>query len=244
MRTQRVVLCTLLFIGLLQIQHREASAQDALPEVRQLVTFLFEPGRSGDALRIYEEQLRPAYAQLPALRRFRGYREIESPEPLDLVVVSSYRGMAGMDTANAALREQAPGALALYGTLAAMSQWHHDQFVEIEPAWSDAAREDTPLIVFEYLRVAPGARRSFERLLVDAVRPFERAEVLVEWSEGGRMLVSDGWHLLRIHGITSLGAWHERERRYREAPFADAIDELVAARKTIILRVDPRLSVR
>lgn len=234
---------TLLLIGLLQLWPSVTRAQDA-PEVRQLVTFLFAPGRSGDALRIYEEQLRPAYDQLPALRRFRGYREIESPEPLDLVVISSYRGMAGMDTANAALRRQAPGALALYGTLAAMSQWHHDQFVEIESAWSDSARDDTPLTVFEYLRLAPGARRAFERLLVDSVRPFERAEALTVWSEGGRMLVSDGWHVLRIHGVRSLGDWHERERRLREAPFADALDGQVAARKTIILRVDPRLSVR
>ncbi len=39
--------------------------------------------------------------------RFRGFREAERPEPLDLIVVSTFRGMAGMDVSNRTLRERA-----------------------------------------------------------------------------------------------------------------------------------------
>lgn len=217
------------------------------PEVRQIVTFLFQPGRSDDALTIYERQLKPIYTDVQPLRRFRAYREAESPEPLDLVVISTYTGMAGMDSANTALRRPRSGgasAFALYGTLAAMTQSHHDQFVEMIPVLSDSAADATPLTVFEYVRTTPGKQADFVTVLRSTVRPFETASRSYEWSESGRMLVSDGWDFVRIFGIRSLGDWHRYQMRMRAASFSNDLNAMVAARKTIILRADPRLSVR
>jgi hypothetical protein len=99
------------------------------PEVRQIVTFLFQPGRAADALAVYEQQLLPIYADTTPLLRFRAYREAESPEPLDLVIVSAYAGMAGMDAANAALRRphrSGRSAFQLYGELSRMTVTHHE----------------------------------------------------------------------------------------------------------------------
>jgi len=217
-----------------------------MPDVRQIVTFLFQPGRSAEAATIYESQLKPIYADVASLLRFRAYREAESPEPLDLVVVSSYRGMAGMDAANEALRQphvSGRSAFALYGTLAAMTQTHHDQFVEMLPPIGPAADDSAGITVFEYLRVAPADHGGFVRTL-DLLRRAEQAAGLYRWSEFGRMLVSDGWDFLRIHHMRSLADW----QRYRDFQIAQVATSgplsMIAARKTIILRQDSRLSVR
>ncbi|NJK42548.1 MAG: hypothetical protein HC937_02225 [Aquincola sp.] len=216
-------------------------------DVRQIVTFLFQPGRAADAHAIYEKQLRPIYESVPALRRFRAYREAESPEPLDLVVVSSYNGMAGMDSANAALRRPSPtgqSAFALYGALSAMTQTHHDQFIEMLPAVSDSARTAGTLTVFEYIRVAPGMHAEFETRLAAQVRASEKDAQVYDWSETGRVLVGDGWDYVRIFGIRTLADWH-RYQRFMQGPLTRAQFGLtVAARKTVILRHDHALSVR
>ncbi len=224
-----------------------AMAQGDTPlEVRQIVTFQFAAGRTGDAVEIYRHQLRPIYDRISALLRFRAFGEAESPEPLDLIVVSSYRGMAGMDLANEGLRQPGPGgvtALSLYATLSALTVGHHDQFVEIRPALSDTAAA-SPFTVFEYLRLAPRSREGFERLVRERVRPFERSRDLVQWSETGRMLVSDGWDYLRIIGIGSLAEWHRYQTRMWSAPFNADLQRYVSARKTIVVRAIPSLSVR
>jgi hypothetical protein len=216
-------------------------------EVRQLVTFLFQPGRTADAHAIYEKQLRPIYTDVRALRTFRAYREAESPEPLDLIVVSSYDGMAGMDSANAALRRSVPGrpsAFPLYGMLSAMTQTHHDQFIEMLPTVSDSASTTGTLTVFEYIRVAPGLHTEFETRLRSQIRPAEKDAQLYDWSETGRVLVGDGWDYVRIFGIKSLGDWH-RYQRFMQGPLMRAQSGVtVAARKTIIVRQDTTLSVR
>ncbi|WP_411281595.1 hypothetical protein [Gemmatimonas sp.] len=216
-------------------------------EVRQIVTFLFQPGRAGEATTIFEQQLKPIYTGVAPLRRFRAYREAESPEPLDLVVVSSYDGMAGMDAANEALRRptaSGQSAFALYGTLSSMTQTHHDQFVEMLPALSDSISEGVDLTVFEYVRVAPGMQTRFSTLLFTSIRPYERARALYAWSETGRMLVSDGWDFVRIYGIRSLADWQRYRERIRNAPHGAELDGMIAARKTLILRRDARMSVR
>lgn len=217
------------------------------PEVRQIVTFLFQPGRTAEAVTIYEQQLKPIYTDNPSLRRFRAYREAESPEPLDLVIISSFDGMAGMDASNDALRRpraSGPSAFALYGTLSAMTQTHHDQFVEMLPELSDTATDAAALTVFEYLRVAPGSRADFVALLAQSIRPIERQHDLYAWSETGRMLVSDGWDFVRIHGIRSLADWQRHRQQLLGASEGVRLESMIAARKTVILRRDSRLSVR
>jgi hypothetical protein len=223
----------------------QASARPA--EVRQIVTFLFQPGRSAEAVTIYEQQLKPIYREISALRRFRAYREAESPEPLDLVVVSSYDGMAGMDAGNEESRrprESGPSVFALYGTLSGMTQSHHDQFVEMLPALSDTASDEGGLTVFEYIRVIPGGKDRFIAILSKAIRPYEQSRKLYQWSESGRMLVSDGWDFVRIHGIRSLADWQRYRAQLTAAPSGPLLDSMIAARKTLILRRDGRLSVR
>lgn len=225
----------------------DAQATARATEVRQIVTFLFQPGRTAEAVTIYEQQLKPIYTDNPALRRFRAYREAESPEPLDLVIISSFDGMAGMDASNEALRRpRAPGpsAFALYGTLSSLTQTHHDQFVEMLPTLSDTATDGAGLTVFEYLRVAPDARSRFHALLAGSIRPFEQQRKVYEWSETGRMLVSDGWDFVRIHGIRSLADWQRYREQLRTAPAGAQLEAMITARKTLILRRDSRLSVR
>ena len=228
---------------------RVAGGQEtrAEPEVRQIVTFLFQPGRTADALSIYAERLLPIYADTQPLLRFRAYREAESPEPLDLVIVSAYAGMAGMDAANAVLGQphrSGQSAFGLYGELSRMTATHHDQFVEMIAALGDAPGSEGGLTVFEYLRVAPGSHDAFEELLARRVRPFERERSLYRWSETGRMLVADGWDYLRLFGVPSLAGWHAYRTALREAALQKELAPLVAARKTLILRSDPKLSVR
>ena len=225
--------------------------QEASNEVRQIVSFLFQPSKGDEARSIYERELKPIYIASPHLIRFRAFREAESPVPLDLVIVSSYRGMAGMDLSNESLRSPRTGARTAfqwYGVLSSLTQHHYDQFVEMLPSLGDAqlASADTSrrLTVFEFVRVAPGRQRDFERLLEQTVRPFERSNPRHVWSETGRMLVSDSWDYLRIFAVASLGDWHAHLTAQRLAPFATDLDRAVAARKTIILRADPALAVR
>lgn len=220
-------------------------------DVRQIVTFLFQPGRGDSAIAIYERALIPLYRQDAAMRRFRGYREAESPEPLDLVIVSSFNGMAGMDASNLALRGLASGGRSVfqwYGVLDGLVQRHHDQFVEMRPQLGDpiAASADSVdgLTVMEYVRVAPGRRHAFERLIATRVRGVERDLAGIRWSETGRLLVSDGWDYLRIFGTESLASWQGRDDALRERGVARDVDQLVVARKTIILRGVRALSVR
>ena len=215
--------------------------------MRQIVTFLFQPGRTAEASAIYQKQLRPIYTEVPALQKFRAYREAESPEPLDLVVVSSYNGMAGMDSANAALRQVSrtgASAFALYGTLSAMTQAHHDQFIEMMPSLSDSVSSTGTLTVFQYIRVAPGMHADFETALRDLVRRSEKDAQLYDWSETGRVLVGDGWDYVRIFGIRTLADWHRYQRFTQRPMMFPQFTRTIAARKTIILRHDPSLSVR
>jgi hypothetical protein len=219
-------------------------AQPAPGDVRQIVTFHFVPGGADQVLPIYRDQLRPIYTDVGALRRLRVYREVESSEPLDLIVVSHYASMAGMDSANGALRtphRSGASAYALYGAISRHTQAHHDQFVEMRPALSDTVPSTGVLTVFEYLRLVPGAGSRFERTVRDVLRPSERKSGASLGSATGRLLVSDGWDYLRIHAVPSLGAW-QRVLQARSA--ARAADRWVAARKVIIVRADTTMGVR
>ncbi|MEO7966381.1 MAG: hypothetical protein ABIT38_20960 [Gemmatimonadaceae bacterium] len=221
------------------------------PEVRQIVTFLFSPGATDSALAVYRRELLPAYAADSAMRRFRVYSESESPEPLDLIVVSSFDGMAGMDASNALLRARSSGGRSVfqwYGVLSAITQRHHDQFTEMIPQLGTPTRAGSDtlggLTVIEYTRVAPGARAPFEALVASILRAESRENSGVRWSETGRLLVSDGWDYVRFSGVPSLGAWHDYLRSLRTSGLAARIDHFVVARKTIIVRQQRALDIR
>ncbi|MDX2185012.1 MAG: hypothetical protein SFW08_13630 [Gemmatimonadaceae bacterium] len=228
-----------------------AGTTDVVADVRQIVTFRWLPGREADATAIYTGPLRAIYDRVPAIGRVRVFREAESPEPLDLVVVTHYASMAQMDTANAQLRTQSEGgrrALQFYGDLSAMSAGHHDQFVEMLPhlrvSRDTASAPRGALVVYEYLRAVPGGLEALERELELRVRPAERASAAAWRSETGRMLVSDGWTHLRIHTVSSLGAWQQFVAATRTAPTHRAYERQIAARKIIILRHLPDADVR
>ena len=56
-------------------------------EVRQLVTFRFLPGQTRAALDVYRTGILPIYRGVESMRTVRLLGEVESPEPLDLMVV-------------------------------------------------------------------------------------------------------------------------------------------------------------
>ncbi|MBL8959694.1 MAG: hypothetical protein JNJ98_07575 [Gemmatimonadetes bacterium] len=234
------------WLALAPLAPAAAQAVTTPPEVRQLVTFLFLPGKAADALGIYESALAPIYRDTPELLRFRAFREVESPEPLDLVIASSYAGMEGMERAAPALRRPAADgrtALHWYGALSALSQHHHDQFVEMVPTLSDTPHDAEGLIAFEYLQVVPGRSTELEAAIrAERSRLPRGPQASVQWSETGRMLVADRWTHLRIHGMRGLADWQLHLARRKQA--APALDPLVAARKVILVRGVPSLAIR
>lgn len=214
-----------------------AVAQARPAEVRQLVTFLFLPGMADSARGLYTRMLRPVYEADTAMRRFRAYQEAESPEPMDLMVVSSFDGMAGMDASNAALRGLSSGGRTTfqwYGALSALSQYHRDEFVEM---LSPAVDVEAPLLVVERIRVAPGAQRSWER----AIAALPAGPVV---SETGRVLVGNGWDYVRFHAIRRLADWQAYRARVTAGMAGARLARLEAARSVTILRRDDALSVR
>jgi hypothetical protein len=233
-------------LALLATAPAGAQAVAAPPEVRQLVTFLFQLGRATEATTVYERSLLPIYRDMTELRRFRAFREAESPDPLDLVIVSSYAGMEGMERASPGLRRAGGDgrtALQWYGVLAAMSQQHRDEFVEMLPGLTDIPHDTSGLIAFEYLQVIPGGAAEFERAIrSERGRVARGPHAAVKWSETGRFLVADRWTHLRTHGLHGLSDWERYlERRRREAPESE---RLVAGRKVLLLRAVPSLAIR
>lgn len=235
----------------LSAQTTAPAAAPPSTEVRQIVTFRWLPGRDAEATAVYIGPLRAIYERVPAIGRVRIFREAESPEPLDLVVVTSYASMAQMDTANAQLRGQSEGgrrALQFYADLSALSSGHHDQFVEMLPHLAVPRANPGPtrgsLMVYEYLRAAPGAAATLERELDARVVPAERNYALRLQSESGRFLVSDGWTHLRVHVVPSLGAWQAYVGATRQALTHERFERQIASRKIIILRHLPDADVR
>jgi hypothetical protein len=224
------------------------TAQPAPREVRQLVTFRFAPGRAADALAIYERELVTIYRGLPAMQRFRVYRESESPVPLDAIAMTSFAGMSGMDSVNAQLSRARTSAgrpaVTLYGEISALTDAHHDEFVAMA---SDQRRgtvtDSVRYVAFEYRKLAPSpiAGRAGRPRFVGCGA--ETGTTPFRWCEIGAFLMSDGWDELAIYGLESLDAWqrvHAAIDVSLRAPGARS----VTSRRVIIMRTDHRLSVR
>ena len=219
-------------------------------EVRQLVTFRFLPGQTQAALDLYRAFLVPIYREVEPMRTVRLFSEVESSEPLDLMIVTHYADMAAMDRANRLL-PQVPGDRPpigeLYRRVADLSLGHHDQFVEVLSPPAVAAAPDGLLDVLEFVRVSAGAGAFFERQMLGVVHPWEletpMRDVVVR-SETARFLVADGWDYLRTYAVRDLAAWQAYSAARARHPAAFAAHRVVAARKTIILREIPDLRVR
>lgn len=221
-------------------------AQDVFPgEVRQLVTFRFVPGGAAEARTIFRERALPLYELDTAMRSFRAFREVESSIPLDLVVVSSFDGMSGMDEHNA-LVSGLPGPDGLgiggfYGAIGDLIAAHDDQFVEMLPALSTGDPGSRGRVALVWYRLLPGETERFEQTLADELVPWERSRGIA--SATGRFLLSDGWHYLRMVGLDSLGDYQDYWREAEGAGHA-AVDDITTARREVILAPVPELSVR
>jgi hypothetical protein len=217
-------------------------------EVRQIVSFRFLPGKTAEAIRIFREEALPLYEANAPLVRFRAYREVESPEPLDLVVVSTFRGMEGMDASNRALAEEAARRgtrlSEIYGKIAASSDGHRDEFVEIDPAlcWGEVG--GAGLLVLVRQRLSPGRRSDYQTLLRERLVPWEKERRLTSGSESGPFLLSNGSDFIRILGISSLGDWQRYREVLRGASFARELDLWIAESREVILAPVRELSVR
>lgn len=213
-------------------------------EVRQLVTFRFLPGAAADAIGIYREQALPLYEQDEAMLSLRVFREVESPVPLDLVVVRSFAGMRGMDASNEALRalaaDEGTSIGSIYGAIAARSATHHDEFVEMLPRLANGDPSARSLVAMVRYRTLPGEQARFERTLRETSR-WEREHAIA--SETGRFLVSDGWHYLRLLGFDSLGAYQAYWSEVGAAGHG-YIDGITALRQEVIVAPVPDLFVR
>ncbi len=215
-------------------------------EVRQIVTFSFLPGKAAEALTVFREQAVPLYRADRAMLNFRGFREVESPVPMDLMVVSGFEGMAGMDRSNAELRalaaEAGTGIGAIYGSIASLSTGHTDEFVEMLPDLGTGDPSSLRLTVFVWYRLSPGEAETFERTLESTIVPRERS--LGTASATGRFLVSDGWHYLRLLAFDSLGAYQVYRDRIERTPGYRTLAGVVAERREVIVASVSELSVR
>jgi hypothetical protein len=219
-------------------------------EVRQIVTFRFLPGQTSAVLDIYATQLIPIYREVESMRTVRLFMEAESPEPLDLMVVTHYDSMAGMDRANDALRRPSadrPPIGQIYRQIADLSLGHTDQFVELVSPPNAPAPTEPQLEVLEFLRVSAGTGTMFERGVTPQLHAWEQEspvrDILLR-SETARFLVADGWDYLRTYAVRNLGAWQAyATARARHGVWLGAT-RTIELRKTLILRELTELRVR
>ena len=230
--------------------HLTAQPRAESREVRQLVTFRFLPGQTRAARDLYRAGILPIYRVVDAMRTVRVFAEVESPEPLDLMVVTHYADMAGMDRANRSLRSLPPDGPTigqLYQQVADLSLGHHDQFVEVISPPNIAAAPDGLLEVLEFIRIRAGAAAQFERQMLDVVHPWEEdlaIRNIVMRSETARFLVADGWDYLRTYAVRDLAAWQTYSTARARNPAVVVAASLTEQRKTMILREIPDLRVR
>lgn len=221
-------------------------AQSPGTEVRQLVTFRFLPGGFDDAMDVYREQALPLYRRDNAMRSFRGFREVESPIPLDLVVVSAFANLGAMDASNAVLgrlaAEEGTSIGEIYGAISEVSERHDDQLVEMRTELSTGNPASYRLVALVWYRTLPGEQDNFERHLADDVVGWERRNRIA--SETGRFLLSDGWTHLRFLGFDSLAEYQAYWTALANVGGHGFIESLTAVRREVILAPVPELSVR
>lgn len=220
-------------------------------EVRHLVTFRFLPGQLPAAMDVYRGQVLPLYRETEPMKTVRFLMEAESPEPLDLMVVTHYADMAAMDRANRLLEERppdgGPGIGLSYRQIGDLSLGHTDQFVEVLSPVGPMPPPDRVIDVLEFLRLTPGTGPAFERQVLGVVHPWEQdtpIRDIVLRSETARFLVGDGWDYLRTYTIRDLAAWQAYTTARSRNPAMYSVNRFVEARKTMLLRERADFRVR
>ena len=225
------------------------SSRSAVPpaEIRQLVSFRFAPGKTAEAIASFRDQALPLYEENPAMLRFRGFREVESPIPVDLILVSTFHGMAGMDESNDRLRTLADAAGtsigAIYGHIGALSIGHYDEFVRMLGPRAEAAT-GSRLVLLEYVELVSESVDTVERLVIDELTPWEREAHILESSESGRVLIGSGWHYVRFLGIDRLAAIEDHLSAVRSQSFYRRLAPSIRRVQRVVLATVPELSVR
>lgn len=237
-----------LFAPILLLHGCHRSQTEEAPEVRQLVTFDFLPGQGEEALRLFREEALPLYQADRPLLRFRAYREVESPEPVDLVVVSSFQGMAGMDDSNRTLSEQArkngTTLAAIYGRIGDLTVSHRDELAEFDPSLCWGEVDKAKLLVLVSTRLVPGGLDGYRALLREEWISWERKSGILSGSETGVYFVSNGFRVLRTFGIDHLEDWQRYQSELRRTTTWRKADQLTAEQKEIILAPVPELTIR
>ena len=224
----------------------QRASLETLAEVRQLVTFRFSSrGIFGPPTIAPIVEL---YRQTPAVRRVRGYREAESPEPFDLILMTSYRGLEGFDRARQDLsgqRTRSGMTLAgAYQRIEQTTEWHRDHFIEMIGDLDHQTTTPPEFFVFEWIRLVPAARRAYELLLDTTVLPWEKNQTFLQSTETGRVFIGEGWDYLRILGFTSMAGYQDYLGAWRHHPEADALALHVTDKKVFVVREDEGLRVR
>ena len=209
-------------------------------EVRQIVSLSFTPGGAAEGTAAFEELAVPLYRLDSDMLSFRGYREVESSIPLDLVVISAFRGMAGMDASNEFLGSQGIGRF--YGRVGPLLARHTDQFVEMLPALGQGDPSTAARTVLIWYRTAPGSQVDFEEALAETVVPYELAAGIP--AQTGRFLLGDGWHYLRFVGVQSLGGYQAYLAGLESAPGYAVLATVVVSTREVMLRSVSDLAVR
>lgn len=252
MRTRREVLAafTAMAAGWPAVVRALGQPPAEAREVRQFVTFRVLPGQLLAVLDLYGTHLLPVYHETDAIRMVRVFREVESPEPLDLMVVTHYDSMAAMDRANQAMSRPSPDRQPIgqrYRQIADLTLGHTDQFVEMVSPPNVAPVPDRLLDVFEFLRVSPAMGPLFERSMLATVHPWEQDQPtrdVVVRSETARFLIADGWDYLRGYAVRDLAAWQTyATARAKHGAWMSA-SRYIESRKTMILSEMPHLRVR
>lgn len=211
-------------------------------EVRQIVTFSFLPGRTPEAMEVYSTEAFPLYRENVEMLSVRAFREVESPVPLDLMVVSAFNGMAGMDLSNEALRvlaiESGTTVGRIYGRIAALSSEHTDQFVEMLPELGSGDPSASRLTAFVWYQTYPGSQRDLEGAFWSAAQRFHAP------SSVGRFLISDGWDYLQVIGFESLDEYQAYRNAVDETAIGGVLRDLTVRRREVIVATVPALAVR
>jgi hypothetical protein len=215
-------------------------------EVRQIVTFSFLPGKTNEAINLFRERAIPLYQQGSAMLSFRGFREVESPLAIDLMAVSAFNGMAGMDQSNeqlSAVAQSAGSSLgSVYGGISALSSRHTDQFVEMIVSLGNGDASARRLTAFVWYRLTPGQSAEFEKTLGASIVPWETATNTP--SATGRFVVSDGWHYLRTLGFDSLGEYQQYWIEVARLSGHKQLESFTTDRREVIVASIAELSVR